>query len=88
MALHAVQMTGAEIVATMGVTILLGAYYLVVTDRMASDDWRYHLANVVGAGLSCIASYLLRFFPFVVLEAVWCAVALWSLLRGRRTADP
>lgn len=78
-----VEMTEPEMVATLGVTLLLGGYFLVVTGRWGRDDWRYHLANVLGAGLSGLASYWMRFFPFVVLEGVWCLVALWALLRGR-----
>jgi len=74
-------MTGPELVATLGVTLLLGAYVLVVTGRLERDDWRYHLANAVGAGLSGVASYWMRFFPFVVLEGVWCVVAVVSLVR-------
>jgi hypothetical protein len=39
--------------------------------------------NAVGAAVSCYASYLIGYAPFVVLEAVWCAAALAAMLRGR-----
>jgi hypothetical protein len=39
--------------------------------------------NAVGAAVSCYASYLIGFAPFVVLEAVWCAAAVAAMLRGR-----
>ena len=57
-------------------------------DYSAGDDeWQITTApevmNAVGAGVSCYASYLIGFAPFVVLEAVWCAAALAAMLRGR-----
>ena len=41
----------------------------------------YQLLNLVGAVLACIASYLIGFWPFVVLESVWTLVAALALVR-------
>jgi hypothetical protein len=37
--------------------------------------------NITGAGLSCYASLLIHFLPFVILEAVWGLVALFAFIR-------
>ena len=42
--------------------------------------------NAAGAGLACWASYLLGFFPFVVLEGIWSLVAVVALVRRSRLA--
>ncbi len=42
------------------------------------------LLNLIGAGTCCYASYMVSFYPFVVLEGVWGTVALVSLLRVPR----
>ncbi|MBB6129428.1 hypothetical protein HDF22_003554 [Mucilaginibacter lappiensis] len=40
--------------------------------------------NFIGAGTCCYASYMVSFYPFVVLEGVWGFVALISLLKVPR----
>jgi hypothetical protein len=43
--------------------------------------------NFIGAGICCFSSYLIKFYPFVVLEGVWGFVALLSLFNvPRRTS--
>ena len=37
--------------------------------------------HIVGAGLSCFASIIIGFMPFVVLEATWTVVAIAGLIR-------
>jgi len=37
--------------------------------------------NIVGAGVSCYASYLIDYLPFVILEGAWMGIALLGLLR-------
>jgi uncharacterized membrane protein len=40
-------------------------------------------ANLVGAGLTCVSSIMIEFWPFVVLDAMWALVALAALLQAR-----
>lgn len=69
------------IVASVGVGLLLLAFFLSVAGKMNVQRRSYAMLNVVGAGLSCYASWLIDFLPFVILEAVWCLVALFALVR-------
>lgn len=86
-------MTGAEWLGSLGVALLLAAYFLNLIGRLGRQQRAYHLVNAVGAGLSCWASWQIGFLPFVVLEGVWTLVALAAVLSimggdgGTRTPD-
>ncbi len=77
-------MSGSEIIGSIGVALLLIAFFMNSFGMLASDSRAYQAMNVVGAAISCYASYLIGFAPFVVLEAIWCAAATAAMLRGRR----
>lgn len=68
-------------IGAIGVTILLAAYFLQLSGRIKSEGWTYPAMNVLGAGLACIASALIHYLPFVVLEGCWTAVSLGGLVR-------
>jgi hypothetical protein len=75
-------MRASDIIASVGVLILLIAFFLNLNKRIASDSKFYILSNVIGAGLCCLSSYMISFYPFVILEAVWTGVALYSLFKN------
>ncbi len=75
-----------DIVGSVGVFLLLAAFFLNLFGFLPHTSRAYQAMNAVGAGLSCYASYLIGFFPFVVLEGTWSAVAVAALLRGRMMA--
>ena len=74
-------MTPAEAVGSTGVLLLLLAFALTSFGRWSVDSRRYHATNLVGASLSCGASAMIGFAPFVVLEGTWAVVALAALVR-------
>jgi hypothetical protein len=73
-----------QVVGTVGVALLLIAFFMNLFGMVTAESRTYQAMNVAGAGISCYASYLIGFVPFVVLEGVWCAAALAAMLRGRR----
>jgi hypothetical protein len=77
-------MSPAELFGSIGVALLLIAFFMNLFRLMSSDSRTYQAINAIGAGISCYASYLIGFAPFVVLEATWCAVAIVAMLRKRR----
>ncbi len=77
-------MSGSEIIGSIGVALLLIAFFMNLFGMLTSDSRAYQAMNAVGAAISCYASYLIGFAPFVVLEAIWCAAAIAAMLRGRR----
>jgi hypothetical protein len=77
-------MSISQVVGTIGVALLLIAFFMNSFAMLDSDSRAYQALNIVGAAVSCYASYLIGFVPFVVLEAVWCAAAVAAMLRGRQ----
>jgi len=77
-------MSSSQVIGSFGVALLLIAFFMNSFGMLASDSRGYQAMNAVGAAVSCFASYLIGFAPFVVLEAVWCAAAVAAMMRGRR----
>lgn len=76
-------MSASTLVGSVGVGMLLAAFTLNLIGILPNSSIGYPLLNVVGAALACIASVLIEFAPFVVLEGAWLLVGLVALL-GRR----
>lgn len=77
-------MSVTQVVGSIGVALLLFAFFMNSTRRWESDSRVYHAFNAAGAAISGYASYLIGYAPFVVLEATWCGVAIVALARARR----
>ena len=73
----------ADWLATVGVSILLVAFFLNLAGRLSRTSRLYALLNTVGGGLACWASWMIGFLPFVVLEGTWAVFAAVALLRPR-----
>jgi hypothetical protein len=71
-----------DAIGSLGVALLLLAFFLNLTGRLAHGARAYQAMNAVGAGLACYASYRIGFAPFVVLEGTWTLVALVALASG------
>jgi hypothetical protein len=74
----------SDIIASIGVIILLIAFLLNLYKKLPAESKTYSLLNFVGAGTCCFASWLINFYPFIVLEAIWAFVALISLFKVPR----
>ena len=77
-------MKTSDILASIGVIILLIAFLLNLYKKLPSESRLYSLLNFVGAAICGLASYLVKFYPFIVLEGVWALVALVSLFKVPR----
>jgi hypothetical protein len=77
----------STLIGSLGVSLLLVAYFLNLFRRLAPDNKIYILLNILGAGISCYASVLLHYLPFILLEAIWYGVGIAALFR-RTPAGP
>jgi hypothetical protein len=77
-------MKTSDILASIGVIILLIAFLMNLYKKLPTQSKAYSLLNFIGAGVCCFSSYLISFYPFVVLEGVWAFVALLSLFNVPR----
>ena len=73
-------MTQTDFIGFAGVTILLIAYFLNLSDFVRKDSLTYLLLNVIGASIACFASILLKYLPFIILEGCWTLVSVIGLL--------
>lgn len=70
-----------DIIGTIGVGLILLAYCLNTFAIIPGDSKLFFIMNIAGAALSCYASLLIRYWPFVVLEGVWTLVSIIGLTR-------
>ncbi len=62
-----------------GVAILLIAFLLNILGKIERNNLTYIIMNIVGAGLACLASWMINYLPFVILEATWTVVSIIAL---------
>jgi hypothetical protein len=74
----------SDIIASIGVIILLIAFFLNLNKKLSTDNKAYILMNFIGAGICGYASWMVKFYPFVILEGIWAFVALISLFKVPR----
>jgi hypothetical protein len=77
-------MKPSDIVASIGVIILLIAFLLNLYKKLPTTNKVYGLLNFVGAAICACAAWMVKFYPFIVLESVWSLVALVSLVKVPR----
>lgn len=74
-------MSLSDWIGTSGVTILLIAFALNILKKITPESKSYLIMNVLGALLAGISSYMIHFWPFVILESVWTLASLAALLK-------
>lgn len=69
------------IIGSVGVFMLLLAFFLNIFNFTNEDKYFYIILNVIGSGTACISSILIDYMPFVILEGAWCFVSIVALIR-------
>jgi hypothetical protein len=62
-----------------GVSLILIAYFLNTRKILDVRDNKSLILNAAGAMVAGYASYLINYWPFVVLEGIWTLIALFGL---------
>jgi hypothetical protein len=76
-------MSQGELVGTLGVSLLLLAFALNLAKKLDVSSVPYLLLNITGAALAGISSYMISFWPFVILEGVWTVSSLVMLIKSK-----
>ena len=77
-------MNVTDIVGSAGVGLILLAYFLGTEKLLKQDGKLYFVMNIIGAGLATVASVLLGYWPFVILEGAWTLVSLYGLMKAMK----
>jgi hypothetical protein len=73
-----------DLMGWIGAVLLLLAYALVSSRRLAGDSVRFQLLNLSGGLLLAANSAYHGALPSVAVNAVWIVIGLAALLRARR----
>lgn len=74
-------MNAVDWIGFIGVFQILLAYMLNVMGKVSHKDLSFILLNLIGAGMACLSSILLNYWPFIILEGAWTVISLISLLK-------
>ena len=76
-----------DITGAIGVFILLLAYFMNLFGYLKNNTIGYSLLNAIGAATAGIASYLIHYWPFVILEFSWTIVSIIGLIKVVRKSE-
>jgi hypothetical protein len=70
-----------DIVGTIGVGLILLAYFCNTFGLLKNNSKLFFALNAVGGGLASYASLLIHYWPFVILEGTWFMVSVIGLFK-------
>ena len=73
-----------DIIGTVGVGLILIAYFLNTEKLLPKDGKLFYVLNIIGAALACYASFLISYWPFVILEGTWTLVSVYGLMKSMK----
>jgi uncharacterized protein with PQ loop repeat len=73
----------STLIGSIGVSLLLLAFFFSLFKIISQESNAYLWLNLVGACIAAYASWLIHYIPFVVLECAWTMVALGGILKKR-----
>lgn len=61
--------------------MLLLAFAMLTFKKVEMESYTYQAINLLAASLLLVYAWMLNSYPFIALNAVWAAVALYGLTR-------
>lgn len=74
-------MNYTDIISSIGVSLILVAFFLNTFKYLDGSNKLYFTLNIVGGIFACYGSILLNSLPFIILEATWSLVAVVGLIK-------
>ncbi|ANE52204.1 CBU_0592 family membrane protein [Flavisolibacter tropicus] len=75
-------MSTSDLVSTIGVTMILIAYFCSTFRWMSAHGRLFFFLNAFGSTLTCLGSFLISYWPFVALEGTWTIVSLIGFIKA------
>jgi Na+-translocating ferredoxin:NAD+ oxidoreductase RnfD subunit len=64
-----------------GTALIVAAYFANQQGWLMAEDWRYPLANLVGAILILVSLIIAWNLPAAVIESFWAAISIYGLIK-------
>ena len=77
-----------QILSLIGSLMILTAFGATQFNKMTPSSMPYLLLNFVGSLILTVVAVVEQQWGFLLLEAVWAAVSLWSIVRLLRGGQP
>ncbi|WP_410478655.1 CBU_0592 family membrane protein [Pedobacter aquatilis] len=77
----------SDLIASFGVIVLLTAFLANMYCKLPTQSKLYAFLNFFGAAICCYGAYLVRFYPFIILEGVWAIFGLLSLFKNHKSSN-
>lgn len=71
-----------DLIGTIGVGLVLIAYFLNIFSLIKKDGTLFYNLNILGGAISCYASIRIEFWPFIILEGIWTIVSIIGLIKN------
>lgn len=71
-------------IGTIGVGLILLAYFMNTAKLLPADGKLFFVLNIIGAATACYASFLIDYWPFVILEGTWTLVSIYGLMKAMK----
>jgi hypothetical protein len=72
-----------QLIQIVGALLILAGFAAAQFGRLSVESTPYLLLNLIGSAILAWLALDQRQWGFVLLETVWAAVSLWSLIRTR-----
>ena len=71
-----------NLIGAVGAAIVIVAYLATQRGQLSAEDWRFPLANLVGAVLIVISLFAQWNLPSFIVEVFWIAISVYGLWRS------
>jgi len=75
----------SELIGSIGTILMLAAFLLNLLDKLDNGSILYASMNFIGASLACIASFIINYTPFIILEGTWAIISGWAVYNYFKT---
>ena len=69
------------LIGIVGTATILIAFILNQNGFWCDTDLKYDVANVIGSVILVIYSYMLKSYPFIILNTVWALVSIRDTIK-------
>ena len=73
-----------DLVGTIGVVMILIAYFLLQTERLSGQSVGYSVVNLVGSLMIAVSLLYAFNLSSFIIEIAWIAISIYGIVRARR----